>query len=106
MRSLLSRLSRSPSQAPSTPGPAALPEVLVYTRADCGCCKKALDLLEGYRRRGRIALRTVDVDSDPALADRYGGTVPVVLVGGTERFRGLINPVLLDRLLDAEGRRD
>ena len=79
-------------------------EVTVYTRAQCCCCHKALDLLSDYQRRHGFALDTIDVDTDPALASRYGETVPVVAVGGKVRFKGVINPVLLDRLLLAESR--
>jgi glutaredoxin len=74
----------------------------VYTRADCGCCHKALDLLKRYQRRHRFAIEEVDIDADPELKARYNTTVPVVAVNGKVRFRGIINPVLLDRLLLAE----
>jgi glutaredoxin len=77
----------------------------VYTRRQCCCCHKALDLLNDYRRRYRFAIDEVDVDSDPALAELHGTSVPVVAIGGKVRFRGVVNPVLLDRLLLAESRR-
>lgn len=76
----------------------------VYTRAQCTCCRKALDLLEERRRRCRFQLETVDVDGDPELAALYGGEVPVVAVDGRIRFRGVVQPALLDRLLLAESR--
>ena len=77
-----------------------------YTRAQCCCCHKALDLLDDYRLRYGFTVQTVDVDSDAALAAAHGSFVPVVAVDGKVRFRGVINPVLLDRLLDAECRGD
>jgi len=40
--------------------------------------------------------------ADPALAERYGLTVPVVAVDGKVRFKGVVNPVLLERLLAAQ----
>lgn len=76
----------------------------VYTRAGCGCCDKALALLREYRARSGFSIQTVDVDTDPDLAARHGLSVPVVAVNGKVRFRGQVNPVLLDRLLEAEDR--
>jgi glutaredoxin len=99
MRSLLSRWTR-----PRRAGYSQPIEITVYTRANCCCCHKALELLERYRRRHRLAIRTVDVDADPALAERYGTMVPVVSVAGKVRFKGVVNPVLLERLLTAERR--
>jgi glutaredoxin len=99
MLSLLSRWTR-----PRLKLDVAHLEVTVYTRADCGCCHKALNLLKDYRRRHRFTIREVDIDADPELARRYDTTVPVVAVGGKVRFRGMVNPVLFERLLVAESR--
>jgi hypothetical protein len=73
----------------------------MYTRAGCHLCEGVADQL---RRAGPYAFRleVIDVDGDPALRDRYGDWVPVVAVNGKVRFRGAVNPVLLDRLLRAE----
>jgi glutaredoxin len=76
--------------------------VTVYTRAKCCCCHKALEVLESYQREYGFQTEQVDVDSDPALAEQYGLSVPVVAVGGKVRFKGLVNPVLFERLLKAE----
>jgi len=76
----------------------------VYSRKECCCCHSAVAVLEGYRRNHRFAVEVVDVDSDPDLAARYGTTVPVVALNGKVRFKGVVNPVLLERLLMAECR--
>ena len=57
-------------------------EVVVYTRARCGLCRRAEALVA--REARRAVVRHVDVDDDPALAARYGVRVPVVVVGGAE----------------------
>jgi len=75
--------------------------VTLYTRAGCGCCRTALGVLEAERRRGGMTLELVDVDADSRLAEAYGAFVPVVAVGGKVRFRGVVNPVLLRRLIEA-----
>ncbi len=74
----------------------------VYTRAECCCCHKAIDLLRDHRRDQGFQITQVDVDADPDLAARYGHEVPVVAVNGKVRFRGVVNPGLLKRLLAAE----
>jgi glutaredoxin len=79
-------------------------EVTVYTREQCCCCHKALDLIKEYQRRHRFAIREVDIDADPALVERYDTTVPVVAVAGKVRFKGVVNPFLFERLLVAESR--
>jgi glutaredoxin len=97
MSSLRSRLVR--------PRPRADHLVLtVYTRRECCCCHRALELLEDRRRRHRFALEEVGIDGVPELEARHGAWVPVVAVAGKVRFRGVVNPVLLDRLLLAESR--
>jgi glutaredoxin len=78
--------------------------VTVYTRAQCCCCHKALDVLRQYQGRHGFAIEEVDVDSDPVLVQEYGLSVPVVAIDGKVRFKGVVNPVLLDRLIAAEAR--
>ena len=78
--------------------------VTVYTRAQCTCCHKALDLLQEAQRRYRFPIETVDIDTDPLLVEQFNELVPVVTVNGKIRFKGVVNPVLLERLLLAEAR--
>jgi len=77
--------------------------VTVYTRVQCCCCHKALNLLEDYQRRYGFQIAEVDIDADPELVAKYNTEVPVVVVNGKVRFRGVVNPALLERLLAAEG---
>jgi glutaredoxin len=74
----------------------------VYTRETCCCCHKALDVLKAHQRKHRFTIDEIDVDTDPALAAEHGLSVPVVALNGKVRFRGVVNPVLLQRLLAAE----
>ena len=73
--------------------------VTVYTRADCCCCHKAIDVLESARLQYGFVIGCIDVDLDPELRARHGSSVPVVEVDGKVRFRGEVNPALLERLL-------
>jgi glutaredoxin len=74
-------------------------QVVIYTRQGCHLCEEAQTVLEAAGQRHRLTVRLSDVDSDPVLAARYGLEVPVVEIAGRVRFRGRVNPVLLDRLL-------
>jgi glutaredoxin len=98
MTSILTRLFRSQIRAEHL-------TFTVYTRAGCCCCDKALDVLREFQRRSRFEIATVDIDDDPELVAKYNTEVPVVVVNGKVRFRGVVNPVLLERLLAAECRR-
>jgi glutaredoxin len=97
MTSLLSRIFRPRRNASHL-------TFAVYTRVQCCCCHKALDLLKEHQRRHGFRIEEVDVDSDPELVARYDTEVPVVAVGGKVRFRGVVNPALLERFLTAESR--
>jgi glutaredoxin len=70
-------------------------EVVLYTRVGCHLCDDARELLV----RHGLAPRSVDIDADPELRERYDVCVPVVVIDGVERFRGRVNEVLLRRLL-------
>jgi glutaredoxin len=91
MTRLLSRLLR--------PRRASHLQVTVYTRAQCCCCHKAIDLLKDYQRRHGFRIEEVDIDADPELRQQYDTTVPVVAIDGKVRFKGVVKPVLLERLL-------
>ncbi len=75
--------------------------LVMYTRAGCHLCEEAWQLLEQHQRRYGFHLEARDVDAAPELAAQHGDWVPVVTVNGQVRFRGRVNAVLLQRLLDA-----
>jgi glutaredoxin len=99
MNTLLRRLLRRP-HAQQT----AQLAFTVYSRAGCTCCDKALNVLKGAQRRFGFTINEVDIDQDPDLVAKYNTEVPVVTVNGKIRFRGVVNPALLQRLLAAESR--
>ncbi|MFP6602660.1 MAG: glutaredoxin family protein [Pirellulaceae bacterium] len=71
-------------------------ETILYTRQGCCLCDEARTTLEQHG----LTVQSVDIDRDPALRDKYDLLVPVVWIGGKERFRGQVNPILLRRLLE------
>jgi glutaredoxin len=75
----------------------ARPEVVVYTRAGCGLCRRAEELVAREARRADV--RVVDVDTDESLVARYGVRVPVILVEGREVAELEVGPGTVRRAL-------
>lgn len=59
-------------------------ELTLYSRPGCHLCDFVFDELQPLCTAGAVSLRVIDVDSDPALRERYGLRVPVVCAGDTE----------------------
>lgn len=58
------------------------PRIVIYTRAQCGLCRRAEEVVA--REAGRARVEHVDVDTDEALLRAYGVRVPVVVIDGVE----------------------
>ena len=71
--------------------------VVLYTRTGCHLCDEALALLIAHE----LDPKSVDIDADPALRERFNECVPVVEIDGKIRFRGHVDPILLRRLISA-----
>ncbi len=61
--------------------------MVVFSRHDCCLCDEALAEIEGARVEVPFELEVVDVDTDPALAERYGEEVPVIEIDGRKAFK-------------------
>ena len=70
-------------------------EATIYTRQGCHLCDDAYEILAQHG----LSIKLVDIDTDPALVDRFDECVPVVEIDGRVRFRGRVEPLLLRRLL-------
>lgn len=73
--------------------------VIVYSRIGCGCCDTAMAELKKASEKYHLNIECIDIDQDEELARKYDLEVPVVAIDGKIRFKGKINPVLLERLL-------
>ncbi|MDP8969090.1 MAG: glutaredoxin family protein, partial [Actinomycetota bacterium] len=71
--------------------PRRRPTVTVYTRTNCGLCRRAEAVVVRVAR-GRADVELVDVDSDPELVARYTVRVPVVAIDGRELFEYEVDP--------------
>jgi len=79
-------------------------QILVYGKKPCPLCDEAVETIEAAASRHPIDLTIVDIGGVAALESEWGLSVPVVFVDGTKRFFGRVDPVLLNRLLDASAR--
>lgn len=98
---ILSSLEKFKSMILGPGGP--LHEVTVYSRQGCTCCEKAMAELHNAARKYKLHISLIDIDNDPKLVEAYGQEVPVIAIGGKVRFKGKINPILLERLLKQAG---
>lgn len=73
--------------------------ILLYGRPGCHLCDIAKSLLKSRSSRYPIDFTERNVDENPEWASAYGECIPVVFVDGRLRFRGRVEPALLDRLL-------
>ena len=74
-------------------------QATLFTRQGCHLCEEAKRLLVQHG----FQVQEIDIDRDPQLRARYDTCVPVVHIGGKERFRGRVDPILLRRLAKALG---
>jgi hypothetical protein len=58
----------------------------MYSRARCGLCDEAREVILEVREEAPFDYREISVEGDDALEGEYGLRVPVVLVDGVERF--------------------
>ena len=72
--------------------------ITLYTRQGCHLCEEAERVVRQVAA-GRAAVDIVDIDTDPALQERYTVRVPVVAVEGVEVAEFEVSAaVLLDAL--------
>jgi hypothetical protein len=78
--------------------------VVLYTRAGCHLCDKALLVLEEVQRTRPFELRVVDIDAELRPGDARFSTytleVPVVEVNGRKAFKYRVDPEALERTLE------
>lgn len=58
-------------------------------------------MIERYRDRYPIELRSIDVERSADLESRYGSDIPVVFLNGEEAFRHRVDGNELERKLKA-----
>jgi glutaredoxin len=64
----------------------------LYGRAGCHLCEDMAAAFDELFGKAGVALRSVDVDSDAALAARFGASVPLLFDGEREICRYHLDP--------------
>ncbi len=73
----------------------------LFGRERCHLCEEMFEDLQPLLRGHDVRLEEVDVDSTPALRDRYGLRVPVlVCADGEVLAEGRLDPAIVQRWLD------
>jgi hypothetical protein len=76
-----------------------LPDWVLYGRAGCHLCDEMQAGLADLLGERGLPLSIVDVDSDPALAQRYGHLLPVLTLDGETVCHYFLDPqAVLQRL--------
>ncbi|WP_084124746.1 glutaredoxin family protein [Demequina sp. NBRC 110054] len=75
--------------------------VVLYTRRGCHLCEEGRGVVTLVCGDRAVPWTEIDIDSDPALKERYGDEVPVVTVDGETIGFWRIDPTLLATALDA-----
>jgi glutaredoxin len=69
--------------------------VVLYTRDGCHLCEEAQKVLTEFG----ISPSIVDIDINSELRERFDTCVPVIEIDGRIRFRGVVEPKLLRRIV-------
>lgn len=77
-------------------------DLTLYTRAGCHLCEEMKAALAPLLREFQLALREVDVDSDPGLVTRFGVEVPVLFLGETKIAKYRVDIQQLRRRLEGQ----
>ena len=86
---------------PSEAGDDSSPVVTLYGRSNCGLCEEAERMLRAINRDVAFTLRSVNIEADPILLDRYVFAIPVVVVGEVEIARAPLRRGSLENALRA-----
>ena len=71
----------------------------IYSRPGCHLCDQARAVIEEFRGKYEMAIRTINVETSADLETRFGMDIPVVFLDGEEAFRHRVNPGELERKL-------
>ena len=61
--------------------------VILYTRPGCHLCEEAKQEMLASGCGDDSTLEEVNIDADPALKERYGWEIPVVLINNVKAFK-------------------
>ena len=94
-------LLRSPRHSEETETLAPLFRTCeLLTKPECELCDDAMAVLIAFQNV-LPAITTVDITNDAQLTRQFGESIPVVILDGRVRFRGAVDALLMQRIVDA-----
>jgi glutaredoxin len=61
--------------------------VILYTRPGCHLCQEAKEAMLAANCGDEYVLEEVNIETDPALKERYGGEIPVIFINNVKAFK-------------------
>jgi glutaredoxin len=62
-------------------------QVILYTRSGCHLCEEAKEEILAAGCSDEYWLEEVNIETDPALVERYGWEIPVIHINGIKAFK-------------------
>lgn len=59
----------------------------LYTRRDCCLCEEMKTAIRTVAKEFPLEFDEIDVDREPALAEKFGAQVPVLFIDGRKVFK-------------------
>lgn len=75
------------------------PKLTLYSRRDCCLCEEMKAVIQQVASRVALQLEEIDVDTSPALQERYGHEVPVLFIDERKAFKYRVRRKELERKL-------
>lgn len=77
--------------------------VTIYSKAECHLCDDMKDIVRRVAAgRAGITIDEIDISNDPALLERYGLEIPVLLIDGKKFAKYRVGEMELRRRLRGE----
>ena len=70
-----------------------------YTRPDCELCDAALAVVHRVAKKVSCTISVIDINTDPALVEKYGEEIPVLTCNRLELARSFVEENALLRAL-------
>jgi glutaredoxin len=70
----------------------SVPRVIIYSRPGCHLCDEAKAAIVHAGCADQFVLEEINIDSDPALLDKYKYDIPVITIDGVETFIHRVSP--------------
>ena len=61
--------------------------VVIYTRPGCHLCEEAKQEMLAANCADQYVLEEINIDTDPALQERYRYEIPVITINGKKAFK-------------------